>query len=182
MMKTKIKSMVGAQKASARVVGGKLILSFPHALSPVVWQMDLDQASSSALEVAQDKKGADNVHKLLFKTPQNDDQNIAVFESRDEAVEALMAVSRALGNAQAQRGAISGEATCTRGSFETKHGKKIGLILAIFAVIILFGVWSSQLPRSPANMAGLSSSSAGVLSAQDAAGIPVSADEYLSGR
>ena len=51
-MKQAIKAMGhGNYQSSARVVDGKLILSFPHALTPVVWQMDLSQTKASALEV-----------------------------------------------------------------------------------------------------------------------------------
>ena len=40
----------------ANVVDGKLILSLPEAATPVIWQMDLEQAQSCALEVKEDKK------------------------------------------------------------------------------------------------------------------------------
>ena len=42
---------------SASVVDGKLILSFPHAQTPVLWQMDLTQAKASSLEVTKSEKG-----------------------------------------------------------------------------------------------------------------------------
>ncbi len=100
-----------APSASARVVDGKLILSFPDAVKPVLWQMDLVSAKASALEVDQlsGEPGAGGQAALILKTPKGEQTTIAVFESRDAALSALMTVGAALGCAQGRiRGAVQG--------------------------------------------------------------------------
>ena len=51
-----LKNISNKNGASANVVDGKLILSFPHAQTPVLWQMDLAQAKASAIEVLKAEK------------------------------------------------------------------------------------------------------------------------------
>lgn len=103
--------------ASARVVDGKLILSFPDAVKPVLWQMDLVSAKASALEVDQlsgeaGAGGQGGQAALILKTPKGEQTTIAVFESRDAALSALMTVGAALGCAQ---GRIRGAAQMSSG-------------------------------------------------------------------
>jgi hypothetical protein len=169
-MRHAIKSLSGYSPASARVVDGKLVLSLPHALTPVVWQMDLTQASASALEV-HDKNGTGA--SLTLKTPRGETTEIAVFETRALAVSALMSVSKALENA---RGKIrsNGDVSTVE---DTKSGR--GLWVAIGLVIILFFVL--------ANIWGAPPQSAGVQSTATAAdaqpgtevGVPVKAEDII---
>ena len=63
--------------ASASVVDGKLILSFPHAQTPVIWQMDLAEAKASALEVLKAEKGTD--FTLTLKTQKGEKVKIDLF-------------------------------------------------------------------------------------------------------
>ena len=89
---------------TAKVVDGILILTLPDALRPSVWQMQLGQTKSSALEV---REQGDH-WLLLLKTPRQDVLEIALFASRDAAVKALMAVSRAMEKAHGQ---LNGQAS-----------------------------------------------------------------------
>jgi hypothetical protein len=180
--------------SSAHVAGGKLVLSLPGALSPVVWQMDLEKSAMSALEVTEGERGQG--WSLMLKVPDEKAQAIAVFETRDGAVEAMMAASGALASAQTP---VPQQVMAPAGAVHTLHpagsghhavypapkakggyGKRLGLVLAIVLVIVLFGIWSAQLPRAPKTMEGVAASAS--TSAQDAAGVPVSADEFLRGR
>ena len=85
---------------TAKVVDGILILTLPEAIRPVVWQMQLGQTKSSALEVREQG----DYWLLVLKTPRQDVLEIAPFADRKEAVKALMAVSRAMEKANGQLG------------------------------------------------------------------------------
>ena len=87
------------KSASAKVVDGILILTLPDALRPVVWQMQLGQAKSSALEV---RDAVDGTFLLILKTPRADNIEIAPFATKAEAVEALLCVSAAMEKAHGQ--------------------------------------------------------------------------------
>ena len=54
---------------SAKIVDGILILSLPDALRPVVWQMELSQSRTSALEV---REHEDGTYHLTLKPPRQD--------------------------------------------------------------------------------------------------------------
>ena len=85
--------------SSAKVVDGVLILSMPDAISPVVWQMELGQSKSSALEIKNSDSGE---FILTLKTPRQDVLDIARYASKDIAIKALLVTSQALEKAQGQ--------------------------------------------------------------------------------
>ena len=177
--------------ASASVVDGKLILSFPNAATPVVWQMDLEKAKASALEVL---TAADSQFSLSLKTPKGEKIEVAVFDSREDAVTGLMAASSALENAHGQIRTLadgqeagiqrtvnvkSSSSTQTTGSSKTK---KVLTALGAFAILfVAFSIWVSSMPR-PAQYDSQAAASASGASVQNSAGVPVSADAYLSGQ
>lgn len=178
-MKHALKSITGCNShGSARVVDGKLILSFPHAITPVVWQMDLTQAKSSALEVHENKdKGTAT---LVLKTPGGANTDIAPFEQKAQAVSALMAVSRALESAQGQIRpveTVNYTGIAPRRSFAP--GKWLAIFLGILLLIILFNIWGSNLPRPPSGLEGDSINPVSQ-SAPVESGVPLSADEFLN--
>lgn len=78
---------------SAKIIDGTLILTLPNAVSPVVWQMELGQSKSSALEV---RANDNNQFTLVLKTPRQDVQDIATFANKEAAVEALLVTSKAM--------------------------------------------------------------------------------------
>lgn len=186
-MKHAMKSVRAAHlQSSARVVDGKLILSFPQALTPVVWQMDLNQAKASALEVREDKTAATFV--LTLKTPRGESTEIAPFETREQAVTALMAVSRALETAQGHIRPVSmasGASTITvaqggeSGRRQGRAGKWAAAILGLVFLFLLINIWGSLLPRSPSGFEGaaLRPASEGMDNVES--GVPLSADDVL---
>ncbi len=178
-MKYALKSLsCSNHQASARVVDGKLVLSFPHAITPVVWQMDLTQVKASALEVHENKDTG--VATLVLKTPGGSGSDVAPFEKKSQAVEALMAVSRALENAQGQ---IRPAAVETMAPAHTRQpfspGKWIAAILALFMIFILFNIWGSNLPQ-PSMVAGETSGGLAAQAPAAEAGVPLSADDFLN--
>lgn len=176
------KKKSGACTASARVVDGKLILSLPSAVSPVVWQMDLGQAKASALEVRHDAEG--NVHTLTLKTPKGETVEIATFSTRELSVEGLMAASQALENAHGQirpgaaNDAAAGAYIPAAAVGKDKRGKLSTVLIALAALFILYVVWSMLMPL-PVDTGSPVDAVATQAGAPDS-GVPMSAEDYLS--
>lgn len=182
--------------ASANVVDGKLILSFPDAVSPVLWQMELAEAKASALEVAAGKE--EGQHALILKTAKGEKIDIATFTSRADAVAGLMAAANALENAQGQirSGASTLESAPTNGAAKQPKPKKnltqaekkqkqkrwLTGILALVVLFICFSLWASVVPRVVSTSAPNTGVVTGVTSPQNSSGVPVSADDFLSGQ
>jgi hypothetical protein len=167
-------------RSSARVVDGKLILSFPDALTPVLWQMDLGEAKASALEVL---PGEGASHILTLRTARGESLDIAPFATREEAVQGLMAVSRALENAHGQirPGSSNGPGIRINApKLKTGGAKNWGVaVLGLLFAFALFSMWASLAPRPPS---GINSGAPGAASAPPSnAGVPLSADDYLKG-
>lgn len=180
-MTSLINKITGNHQASASVVDGKLILSFPGAINPVVWQMDLSKAKASALEVQENKGG----YALVLRTPKGENLDIATFDERAKSVDGLMAASRALENAYGQihpAGASNGNVQVSGGS--RKKGKKVlPIVLGLLVLLLIFWVWGAVSLQVPG---GYQSADIGALqnspSAAESAGVAVSADDFLMGK
>lgn len=180
-MKSFLHKIAGGHGASASVVDGKLILSFPSALTPVVWQMDLSTAKASALEV-QEKNGG---YALVLKTPKGENLDIAPFDDRSKAVQGLMAASNALENAYGHiHPANSNKSDGYKTSYrKQKKGHLLPVIMSVLAVFLLFLLWSAaslQAPQQYQQTSNLVES--GNNDAATSSGVPVSADDFLKGR
>ena len=165
--------------ASARVVDGKLILSLPDALAPVVWQMDLGEAKASALEVKHDEDNARFV--LVLKTPRGEKVEVAAFDKRADALEGLMAASAALENASGQIQSGSAVQTQNEAPTQNKKNKRNRWMSALLAVVILFVllmIWSSVLPRTT-NIGNIEQTAGFGGPPPTSSGVPVSADDFL---
>ena len=86
---------------SARVVDGRLILTLPNARTPTVWRMGLDAAEAGAFQVVADPDNAG--YQLVTKGTASDQQTIAGFDDREQAVAALLTAAEAMQNAGSQR-------------------------------------------------------------------------------
>lgn len=182
-MKSATKKSTAKSTATARVVDGKLILSYPDALNPVVWQMDLTQAKASAMEV-RDNKGT---FMLTLKTAKGETTDIAPFTTKEEAVDALMVAARALENAHGQIRPVANGTNVEQLPVEKNgKGRWAGATLGIIMIVILIGIWGSLTPRPAANggSAPVGSNPAMTMggSAGDENGVPLSADEFLRKR
>lgn len=191
-MKTDLSSL----SSSASVVDGKLILSLPDADIPVVWQMDLEQAKSSALEVREDKERG--LYALVLKTQKGEAVEIAAYSSKETAVGGLMAVSRALesGHGKIRPSitpqnsnhigttpyAIAGNAGhIAANAQQTQSSGKGGALLAIALIAALVLVWIISIPTGKNSFMKPSLSNAsGSSGATPEAGVPVSADDFLN--
>lgn len=183
-MKKLIQSMTGNYSSSACVVDGTLIISLPNAIRPVVWRMELGHAKASALEVREDSGGT---FSLTLKTPRGDVNDIAPFARKAQAIEALMAVSRAMERAHGQINPVAAGAANDakmKTSSGGKKGKALTSLVAIILLVILISVFIGMGPQ-PVPIGGgeetatVSSSSGG---GGDRPGVPQSADDFLRGR
>lgn len=171
----------GKNRASAHIVDGRLILSLPRAERPIVWQMDLAQTKSSALEVRQSEDGSR--HILVLKTPRGETVEIAPFVEKADAVEGLMAVTGAFENAHGRiRQIAANDGSAPTQEFHAPihkkhHGKWLALVLGLALVIVLMVLWSSPTTDS----VGTGTSPADGAS-QTGAGVPVPADTFLQNR
>lgn len=178
------KSKKQESNASARVVDGKLILSLPDALAPVVWQMDLGEAKASALEVKHDEDNARFV--LVLKTPRGEKVEVAAFDKRSDALEGLMAASHALENASghiqaATTAAKTGEAIAPTQTKQQKKGRWMSALLAVVILFVLLMIWSSTVPRIVSTGSVEQTANFGA-PPPSSSGVPVSADDFLRGQ
>ena len=103
-MKHLFETITGGYQASAKVVDGTLILSFPNAQTPVVWRMALGKVKSSAIEVrgGNDTLDGSDDYVLVLRLPDKDVNEIARFDTKLKATRALMAVTQAMSRAHGQ--------------------------------------------------------------------------------
>lgn len=172
---------------NAKVVDGVLILSLPDALTPVVWQMELGQSRSSALEVREQENSR---FVLTLKTPRQDVQDIATYSKRDLAVKALMIISQALEKAQGQIKPVSSETgrnlvtvrqqeTSSNVNFWKNFIFKVlkvcavlgGVALVLFILSLIIFAFISP-----------SGDTASISQNSNLENVPVSADDFLEGR
>lgn len=163
-------------RSTAKVVDGSLVLSLPDALVPTLMRMDLEEVRAAALEVTPRKE----TYVLTLKVSKDNIRDIAPFETREQAVAALMAASQALekGSARANYTPADEQRAGTSGS-ALKWVGAVGVVLFLFWIVSSMG---SQIPRPPASEGATNTASATGASAggKDATGVPLSADEYLA--
>lgn len=182
--------------ANASVVDGKLILSFPEALTPIVWQMDLSDAKSSSFEVVEEGK---NFALVTKKQGAQKKESIAPFSTKEQAIAALMATSSALKNGHGHIAAPSSAAAhSAQPHAQTVYhmppqaaqqkgsaGKWAVAILCLLVIGFLFTSIANMQPRIAGGGDGASrtSASAGAgANAASSAGVAVSADDFLRSR
>ncbi len=170
------------KNAPAKVVGGRLVLSFPDARQPVLWQMALEETRSSAFEITQ--AGNDSAYALVMKKGE-EKQEIASFADKDSASEALMAIGRALENPEAATVSVSASGAATPSNSNAKGALKF--LASVFGILVIIGLvmfMMSQTPRPPAGLmasANTTGQQADANANPQASGEPVSADAFLRG-
>ncbi|MCB1532878.1 MAG: hypothetical protein KDJ35_08410 [Alphaproteobacteria bacterium] len=169
-----MKNALSPMKSSAKVVDGKLILSFPNAEKPVVWQMDFAHVKASALEV----QAQGDSFALILKTPKGENVEIAPFANKNDAVKGLMAASKALESAEGQIRPGSESAGVTAiASKPKKSAKWLPPVLALVMLFILINVWAMlSAPREVTTLDTVSNTQSNSV---DETGVPLSADEFL---
>ncbi|MCD8519768.1 MAG: hypothetical protein LRY57_00325 [Alphaproteobacteria bacterium] len=175
------KKQNSAYQSSASVVDGKLILSFPNAKTPVVWQLDMAEVKASALEV----KGDKDPFVLVLRTTKGEAVDVAPFTTKEEAVEGLVAVTTALQNAHG----LIRPASKTAGqeslppSYHPAHnkpGKKrwgllLGAVIVLGTLLFLINSVTSTIPMPPAS--GDYAADGNAAAPQN--GVPMSAEDFF---
>ena len=173
--------------SSAEVVEKHLILSLPNAIDPVVWRMALTKIGTASFEV-KPIKGKEN-YKLVLKPKKGAAELIAPFETKGEALEALVHASNALQRPEGEVAAsvnVSQNANVQTQSPTQKSGsaKWLYLLAGFFAVIGLYLYLASQVPSRVADFG--SETASNQTDTQNSGGgaktgVPLSADDFLSG-
>lgn len=197
-----IKKLTGGYSSSAKVVDGTLIISLPDAISPVVWRMDFGHAKSSAIEV----RDNDGHYVLILKTPKGDVNDIAPFDSKSKAVNALMAVSKAMEHGQGQIRPVAvqvAQAVETKGEAATaeqvvanvnmtqaapKSAKNqtlagiIGVLVLVGLIAFLFKLSTASYEYGAGSDSARTQASTSMGEDTEQVGVSVSADSFLRGR
>ena len=188
-----LENLTGGYKSRASVAGDRLIMTFPDAVTPVTWQLDLKNANGSAIELEADKTGA---FSLVSKQGQKAKQTIAKFDSRGKAVRALMSTTDAiekgvkqLSYAQhnaAQAGQVPPAVIVKNSSVLGSVMKGVLTTLLVVIVLGILGLFGLNFVVSSLNpdREAASQVSSGTVSGQnnEAVGVPLSADDFLKGR
>lgn len=160
------------QTASAKVVDGKLILSFPESHPPTLWQMDFSAASLSSLRIESQN---DTSSALILSAPKSDPITLATFPDHATALSHLVAISKTLQNS---KGRIRTTPPAP-GKTPTTVFKKLllilgGLTLGLLGLTLINALWTSstQHKKPP--------SGSDLTTPRD--GVPMTADDYLKGR
>lgn len=166
-------------KNEVRIAGGKLILSLPEAEAPVVWQMDLSGAQASSFTVSEDKKK--KVFSLVSKTQNGEEDVVAVFKEKDQAVDILMQTSGALQGASVDVAGSGDAAVVTAAQPTEDKSDKYGALIALALIVVLFVVWmmSATSELGGEGIGQVAQGSADV-APRETSGVPVSADDFLS--
>ncbi len=171
-------SKTSSSANTVKIVNGKLILSLPEAETPVVWQADLDHAQTALFTVKEDKKA--KIFNLILQKSEGGIDKIAPFKTKKAAVDILMRTSDALQNVEAQKPSRKKASGADQGV------DKLGAVLAFALVATLLLIWiiSASRPNldTTSNNTSISSNAPQGSSARDAAGVAVSADDFLSNR
>ncbi len=172
--------------SQAKIVDGKLVLSFPQAVRPVLWHMNIAETQSCAFEI-RESEAPGGKYSLILKKDKEAPLEIAAFPGLEEATGALMAVSSALEKSRglSQGFAVGGEAHQVQSSGTGSFLRFAGAVAGIILLLVLVNALWSLAPRPPQSIASANLSDLGATNQQKAKetiGAPVSADDFLSGR
>lgn len=176
----------GQHEASAKVVGDTLIISLPGALSPVVWRMDLSKISAAALEVTEGKE--DTPYILTMKNENDKRQNIAPFDDKGRAIEALMAITKAMEDApvHAPENAPQPDAVAAAPASHYIHAapakKGGGKVAAVIGIVLLCALIFMMMSATPRSIEMNATGNSGAAKANSTMGEPLSADDFLMNR
>ena len=137
---------------SACIVDETLILTLPNASTPTVWRMELETVTAAAFQVVQDEE--EGGYNLVMTSSDDHPRSIANFNAHETAVEALLAASGAMQNAQyttpatypasydpqqavPQQAVPAMQSQQTTGTSPSGRGRGRGLVMAAGVVLIV---------------------------------------------
>lgn len=166
-------ALFGTRGPSAKLADGRLILSLPDAETPALWVMDLEDAATSVLRLEADRQGFYVIKKHGGKGAA---ETIAVYRDRKSGTRALDRATHALEKARNTR------------SGGGQKSSRILVVLLILTVIHVLRIDQYALERGflwyySDEIAQISAQQAAAAAppapASTAAGVPVSADDFL---
>lgn len=169
--------------STAKVVDGSLVLSLPDASMPVVMRLDLEEAKSASFSVNKKKEE----YFLNVQLSSDDIREIAPYDDREKAVNALMAASVALEKGSHQNSS-SGPSSVYSGNSGNmlSVGKWAAAFITLFVLFWIIGQMINMGPRLELVEASTSASSNVATNAQapstnprQTTGVAVSADDFL---
>jgi len=192
-MNLSLKKLLSKTKSAAEIADNHLVLSLPEAIEPVVWRMSLDKIGTASFEVKplKDSEKA----KLILKPKKGAAEIIANFETKDEAVNALMIASKALQSGASQSAKqqekvivkASGDSEASHETVvinNTNNKEKQKWAIAVLGAILVLGLYyylTTLIPNSAQGFESSNNSFNSTLNPTDATGVPVSADDFLNG-
>jgi hypothetical protein len=174
---------------AAHVAANKLVLSFPNAVTPIVWQVDLREVTVSYFEINMDEKKDIYLLTMSKQGSNAKPAQIAQFSNQSAASKALNDIAEAMINAQKTLGSViipadSGKQVVSH-PYKKAPGTLKTIIWTIVVLLLLFFAVTYLMARGSYDSADdryLSPSSSNTAVAPPAAGVPLSADEYLRGQ
>lgn len=164
----------------------RLVLSLPDALTPVMWVMDMANEGTFVMRVEQDDNGFYVLQKLSVDGKQPED--IACYAEKHKAVNAMAMISKTI---QGQKNNASSSLFVTFLSILKKviiYG--IGLCLLIILAIFIYGpvkiilgnIFGGAAIETVDNVENNNIQPPAIATDPNAAGVPMSADEFLKQR
>lgn len=182
-----LKKKNNENQSSASVNDGSLIVSLPEAIEPKVWRIDLQKAKESSFEVKKQEKTFSLIAK---KTPRAKPDVIGEFETKQEALNALMMVSEALKTNKTQSVAplkdkpTKGKKVIKQAVPVARNSDNRGLV-ALLATLLVIGIvyffWTETMPTSQTFETRELTGQSITDPSQPQTGVPMSADEFLQG-
>ena len=190
----------GQECPTAKLADGRLVLSLPDAQTPVIWVMDLKDASTSVLRLETDRQGLFIIRRHSGKAAA---EAVAVYRDAKQAARAMKVAARGLSNAQCTLKGADGKPVIIRPA--SKLARAFNIFLFIWFVAHISGVetrfvqWlvsdtaqvaaaqsqimlpptmQQALPASPAQAPAPTEEQSG----QVKVGVPMSADDVLGKR
>ena len=176
-----IKSLLtGHHSASAKVADGRLILSLPDAETPVLWVMDLDEAATAVIRLEVDKQGNNILKKYGAKAAV---ETVAVYHRRKDAENALVKASAALENARNTRLRVGPNSQPVIVRPASLISRLFTTFLYIWFVVYLssalLGMFTGHTIQQPPQNNTTAATTTPDQKDMDAAGVPLSADDFL---
>lgn len=163
---------------SAKIIDGILVLTLPDAVRPVVWQMELGQTKTSAIEVREQNDGT---FILMLKTGRQDVQEIAPYATRELAVRALLTLSRAMEGGRlrsANNNLNPNHLPALIPQTEEGRSKAGRMVIGVLVLLALVFLFTRMTPPAPTT--SFPSDNTPAAAAPAKIGEPQSAEDYLN--
>lgn len=165
-----------AAQIDARVVGDALVASFMSAEPPKVWRADMAKLTAATMELRSDAG-----RFRLVLVAQTGDEDVAMFNSRDDGTAALQAVMHAMIAPAGGAAATAAQPAATAPAAAPKKGGFFRFLFKMFLWLVAIGV--TLLILAGLFMGGKTAQLITAISPGDAPivapGAPLPADEFF---